>query len=411
MTNLKICIFTETYYPVVGGGETQARTLAEGLVSNVFDVVVLTRRSHAALEKTEQFGEINVHRLPPVGHQHFKKWGLLLTSIPALLKLRQRYDLIFVSGFRVVGVTAVMVSKLLGKPCVLKADSLGEMSGEFFAAGLAKVGLRPSSLVFRPFLWLRDIILKRADAFVAVSSEVAAELITYGVNTDIIYRIPNSVDTIQFCPVTADERYALRQKLGIPPKHRVVIFTGRLVSYKGLPLLVRVWKEIQLKHSNATLLLVGSGGLDIHACEAELRVYVSEQGLQERVHFTGDVRNVHEYLQASDIFVFPTESEAFGIALIEAMACAIPVISTHAGGVKDIVQHKQNGLVVKPGDFRQLYEALDTLITDHSLSASLGAAARQTVLDRFSTETVTQQYVQLFRHASNAYDKALVLNR
>jgi len=93
------------------------------------------------------------------------------------------------------------------------------------------------------------------------------------------------------------------------------------------------------------------------------------------------------------------------------MSCAIPAISTHAGGVKDIVQHKQNGLVVKPGDFRQLYEALDTLITDHSLSASLGAAARQTVLDRFSTETVTQQYVQLFRHASNAYDKALVLNQ
>jgi glycosyltransferase involved in cell wall biosynthesis len=411
MTNLKVCIFTETYYPVVGGGETQARALAEGLTENGFQVMVLTRRSHAALEKTEQFGGVTVHRLPPVGHQHFKKWGLLFASMPMLIRLHRQYDLIFVSGFRVVGMTAVIVSKLLGKTCVLKADSLGEMSGEFFSAGLAKVGLRPSSLVFRPFLWLRDSILKWADAFVAVSSEVAAELATYGVNTDIIYRIPNSVDTSQFCPVTADERYALRQKLGIPSKHRIVIFTGRLVSYKGLPLLVRVWKEIQRKHSSAMLLLVGSGGLDIHTCEAELKVYVSEQGLQERVHFTGNVRNVHEYLQASDIFVFPTESEAFGIALIEAMSCAIPVISTCAGGVKDIVQHKQNGLVVKPGDFRQLYEALDTLITGHSLSASLGTAARQTVLDRFSADTVTQQYVRLFRHASNPCDKALVLNQ
>ena len=145
-----------------------------------------------------------------------------------------------------------------------------------------------------------------------------------------------------------------------------------------------------------TLLLVGSGGLDIHNCEAELKAYISANSLQDSVHFAGDVRNVHEYLQASDIFVFPTENEAFGISLIEAMACGLPIISTAIGGIKDIIQHRHNGLVVQPGNFQQLHDALDTIITDTTLATCLGRAAWQTVLDRYSTETVTPKYVELF---------------
>lgn len=297
--------------------------------------------------------------------------------------------------------TAVVVSKLLGKTCVLKADSLGEMSGEFFSAGLARVGLRPASPVFRQFLWLRDSVLKRADAFVAISSAVAAELRTHGVNPTLIQMIPNSVDTHHFCPVTSQERDALRRRLGIPPRHKIVIYTGRLVSYKGLPLLLRVWRDIEDKYNHVRLLLVGSGGLDIHDCEAELKAYVSANGLQDSVCFVGSVDRVHEYLQASDIFVFPTENEAFGISLIEAMACGLPVISTPVGGVKDILQHGHNGLVVEVGESQQLSEALDALITDTALSARLAQAARQTAEERYSEEIVTPQYVQLFRGISD----------
>ena len=89
---------------------------------------------------------------------------------------------------------------------------------------------------------------------------------------------------------------------------------------------MRVWLEVQRQHPNVKLLVVGAGGLDIHNCEAELKAYVIANGLQDSVHFTGSVENVHEYLQVADIFVFPTENEAFGISLIEAMACGLPAI-------------------------------------------------------------------------------------
>jgi glycosyltransferase involved in cell wall biosynthesis len=392
-----ICILTETYHPLTGGGETQARALAEGLVADGLPVTVLTRRWDASLQKIEHFGKIIVYRVPPIGPAHLKKWGLLLTSIPALIRLRRHYDLIFVSGFRVLGLCAVIVGKLLGKRCILKADSLGEMSGEFFAAGLEKWSLRPSSSPVRLLLGLRDIILRRATAFVAISSAIKTELMSHGVNTEAICMIPNSVDTSTFHPVTLSQKRKVRERLGLSLTDAIATFTGRLVSYKGLPLLLRAWEKIRRKHLNAKLLLVGSGGLDIHNCETELKDYVQSRGLQESIYFVGCVENVCEYLQASDVFVFPTENEAFGISLIEAMACGLPVISTLVGGVKDIVEHEKNGLVVNPGRLEELYDGLDALLTDRALGARLGQAARKSVEERYSTQVVIAKYLELFR--------------
>jgi glycosyltransferase involved in cell wall biosynthesis len=405
----KICIITETYYPVVGGGETQAWTLAEGLVANGLAVTVLTRRSDASFRKIEQFGQVTVYRLPPTGHEHLRKWGLVFTSLPALIRLRHQYDLIFVSGFRVLGISAVLVSKLFRKACVLKADSQGEMSGAFFAGGLARLRMTPSSFPIRVFLAIRNKILRHADSFVAICNDIASELTTHGVNSKAIHLVPNMVDTRKFRPVDQHAKQLLRSRLAVSQENTIITYTGRLVSYKGLPLLMEVWRELQGKRKNISLLLLGSGGIDIHNCEAELKAYVRSHGLQESVHFAGDVRNVHEYLQASDIFIFPTESDAFPLALVEAMACGLPVISTPVGGIKDIITHLHDGVIVEAGNYQQIHNALDAVITDTALAARLGAAAWRTVQDRYSAENVTQKYVTLFTEVANPSGKSLSL--
>ncbi len=386
---------TETYYPVVGGGETQTQRLAEGLSARGFGVLVLTRRSDPALAKSEHFGAVEIGRLPPAGGGHLMKWGLLLTAFLRLLRLRREYDVILVSGYRVLGLPAVLASRLLRIPCVLKADSLGEWSGAFFRDGLARLRLRPTALPMRAFLAVRNRLLQQADAFVAISSPVYAELAAGGVNPEHVHRLPNSVDTSQFCPVDRADKVKLRARLCLPAAATIVTYAGRLVSYKGLPLLAHVWREIRHQHPNALLVLVGAGGLDLHNCEAELRALVSANDLQESVLFAGDVRNVHEYLQASDLFVLPTEREAFGIALIEAMACGLPVIATATGGLIDIVDDRQNGLLIPVTDFRALFDALHQLMSDPALAARLGQAARRTVCQRYSAEVVTQRYVDL----------------
>jgi glycosyltransferase involved in cell wall biosynthesis len=377
-------------------------------VADGFSVILLTRRSDASLKQIEQMGEVTVYRLPPVGSGQLKKWGLILTSLPMLIKLRRQYDLVFVSGFRIVGVTAVLVTKLLGKRCVLKADSQGEMSGDFFIDGLKKFGIQRTWLPFKLFLGLRNRILKQANAFTAISDDIAAEFTNARIKAEDVYMIPNSVDTSRFSPVSQDRKVALRRTLGLAQNDKIVVYTGRLVSYKGLPLLLEVWKSLRAHHSDVTLVLVGTGGLDIHNCEAELKAYVEAHRLQGSVHFTGSVQNVHEYLQAADIFAFPTENDAFPSSLVEAMTCRLPVITTPVGAIKTIVTHDKNGLMVQPGHFHQLYEALETLLHDAELAARLGQAGWHTVQENYSADMVTQKYASLFRQMKSPADAAFL---
>jgi glycosyltransferase involved in cell wall biosynthesis len=224
---------------------------------------------------------------------------------------------------------------------------------------------------------------------------VLQELEAHGVSGNAIFRIPNSVDTERFCPVSEKEKYEIRKSLGIREEAFVVTYTGRLVDYKGLPLLLRVWREVHAGYGESHLLLVGSGGLDMHNCENALRDFVSEHGLDDCVSFVGSVDNVQTYLQASDVFVLPTEREAFGISLIEAMACGIPVIASRVGGIPDILQDNVDGCLVAAGDFQQLRGSLDMLYGDVGMRKRLGNSARDSVVQRFSERAVLDRYLQL----------------
>jgi glycosyltransferase involved in cell wall biosynthesis len=390
-----ICILTETFYPVTGGGETQSLALAAGFSGLGHDVCVVTRRSDRVLAGTELYHGVRIYRVAPSGKGQLRKWALLATALGALIRQRRRYRFIIVSGFRILGIPAMIVAQLFGKAVILKADNMGEMSGEYFRDGLEKIGLQPDSLPVRIFLRLRNALFRRCNGFVAISSPVYRELEAHGVPVPAIARIPNSVDTERFRPVSAAEKRATRQALGIPLAAFVVVYTGRLVDYKGLPLLLRVWQAAHAAYGECRLLLVGGGGLDMHNCETALRDFVREHGLGETVIFTGSVDDVRSYLQASDVFVLPTEREAFGISLIEAMSCAVPAIATRIGGIPDILQDNAEGCLVDPADFRQLHGCLDRLFGDEGLRRRLGARARDSVLQRFSEPAVLERYLQL----------------
>jgi glycosyltransferase involved in cell wall biosynthesis len=393
---MKICIFTETFHPVIGGGESQARLLAEGLTARGFEVFVLTRRSDAALPQVDRLGPVEVHRVGPSGRGQLKKWGLVWTGLLALIRLRRRYDLVFVSGFRILGIPAVLTARLFGKRVVLKADCEGELSGDYFKPGLARFRIGPNDWPLRGFVALRNTLLRRADAFVAITASVAGEFADARLEPTAVHRIPNAVDTNRFCPTSAAGKRALRSRLGLPADAWIVVYTARLVSYKGVPSLVGLWPRVIAAHPGARLVLVGTGGLDIHACEDELRASVRAQGLDRHVVFTGSVDNVHEYLQTADVFAFPTENDALPSSVIEAMSTALPVIATPVGAIPELLRDGENGLLVPPRDGAALEQALERVMNDPELRARLGLSAWQTVQDRYSAERVTQSYADLF---------------
>ena len=346
----RVCLLVETYHPVIGGGETQARALAAGLGAFGIDMRVVTRRSDAAFAAHEIIDGVPVRRLGPAGPGHLKKWAMLPGLFIELLRTARLDDVLLVCGYRVLGIAALPAGKLLGKRVVLKADNNGEMSGDYFKAGARKLGLAGAPRLIAGFIALRNRLLRRADAFVSLSSDMQAELLAHGVPEARIATIPNSVDAARFARRSAPDKLAVRTALGLPEDGLVVLFTGRLLESKGVLDLVRVWAALAPDHPTARLVIVGSGQGLMHDCEAELHTLIATRGLGQSVVTTGFVRNVEDYIAAADIFAFPTTDEAFGISLIEAMAAGLAVVATRVGGIKDIVEPETNGLLIEPGD-------------------------------------------------------------
>lgn len=396
---LRVCMLAETFHPVIGGCESQARLLAEQLSERGHQVMIVTRRTSSGLPASDRMGAVRILRVGPGGPGGFKRWPMVVTALTTLFRRRREFDVVLVLGFRSLGLSAGILRRL-GKTCVLKAESNGEMSGDFFAPRLGRLRLSMSSLPVRALIDRRNRVFARANAFVAISAAVETELQSAGIPEAKIARIPNAVDSLIFRPADPEEKRGLRARLGFGAGDVLVTFTGRLVSYKGLPLLLRVWERVVADVPSARLVLIGAGGQDIHNCEDELRAFVRDRDLDDRVVFTGGVSNVHEYLQASDVFIFPTENEAFGISLIEAMACGLPVVAASTGGVPDIVEHGVDGILVPPSDEMATEAALRGLLSDPDKAAELGVAARRTVKRRYSVASVVDSYETLLRGCS-----------
>jgi hypothetical protein len=164
-----VCLLTETYHPITGGGETQARVLAAGFAASGSETNVLTRRTDSTLPRSEHMDDATLWRLAPAGPGHLKKWGLILSAFIRLLRLRSRYEVMLVCGYRVLGIPSVIASRI------------GEFSGEFFNPGLRRFRLRHDRFPVNIALAIRNRILRRADAFIAISSVIADELRACGV--------------------------------------------------------------------------------------------------------------------------------------------------------------------------------------------------------------------------------------
>ncbi|MDD4734474.1 MAG: glycosyltransferase family 4 protein [Kiritimatiellae bacterium] len=396
-TQSRCCILLESYYPVVGGMEAQGRTLALALKCRDAAPFVITRRTSPDLRRGDEVDGIPVYRCGPTGRSSRNRWFFMLTCIPMLIRQRRRYDVLLVSGFRVLGISALLIGKLLGKKTILKAECMGEMNGAFFFGGLDRTGLGRHSVGMRLFVAVRNRWLKTADAFVSMYSEMTEEFLSCGVPEARIRCIPNAVNPDRFAPVEGAVRHRLCEELGLSPERRYVVYTGRLVSYKGVMRLLRVWNGLRRNYSEVTLLLIGEGGVDVFNCEAEARCYVTDQQMESQVVFTGAVRCVDAWLKVCDLFILPTENDAFPICILEAMSASLGIITTPTGALKDVIRDGVTGRIIPAGQDEALRDAMVSLLGDEPVRRRLGEAARAAVLEKYTPEAVAAQYLSVFR--------------
>lgn len=201
----------------------------------------------------------------------------------------------------------------------------------------------------------------------------------------------NGVDVDVFRPAVRD--VARRTALGIGNEEVLFTFAGRLVGWKGMAVAVRALAEPALRDLPVKLLVIGEGN-----DKAALVALVGRLGLADRVIFQGAVphRDLPSWYALSDAGVFPSiADEAFGITIAEAMACGLPVIGSHIGGIPEVIGNEGSaGLLVPAADQVALAFAMARLAGDGELRHRLGSAARQRIVEQFTWRQSAERMLQ-----------------
>jgi glycosyltransferase involved in cell wall biosynthesis len=227
------------------------------------------------------------------------------------------------------------------------------------------------------------VAYRTAHAVVANSTAAAARLEQEGVPRGRIVVIPNGIDLARFMPAPA------------PAGGKTIATVANLRPGKGHDVLIQAMAAVVAREPHARLRLIGDGPR-----RGPLEALAASLGIRDHVEFLGHRDDVPMLLAESSAYAFPSLSEAFPNGLIEGMAAGLPTVATAVGGMVELVEHGNNGLLVPPGDAPALASAILELLQHPDRAAAFGRAARATIESRYSFERMVGAFEQLFTSRS-----------
>ncbi len=272
---------------------------------------------------------------------------------------------------------------------------------DYFIAAAASRGLPLCNVATRHRLkplkmaWLKRPFFRNFGAIVAVSKAVAVG-VNYAalVPSDRVVTVPNGV--VQ--PVSPGSGPTLRERCGVAGEAPVVGLVGRLVPDKGAACLVTAVGKLAASWPELQVMLVG-GGDPGGAYRRQLQGLADGAGWGARLHFLGFVPEAARYIREFDVQVVPSVAEPFGLATIEAMASAVPVIATTAGGSPEIIQDGVEGFLVPAGDTQALADRLSCLLASPEQGRQLGARGRERYLREFTAGQMVDRTEAVYERA------------
>jgi glycosyltransferase involved in cell wall biosynthesis len=390
-----VIMLIEYYFPnFVGGGEVQAMRRAEGLVKAGLSVTIISFDSTGG-KKEEVINGVRVIRYDVITHTA----KMLSLSLPVLQALRKNekqtglyhlYNVHPLAGgglYRVTRGRNPVIATLdnFGGYCPTstaiykKCDLLCRYSclNDFSRSTRDKVLSMPYAGIY-PLL---TSLTKKVDRYIAVTEYMRQEYIKRGYNEDRIIVIPNSIDIDKIgSGVRSSHEY------------RNILYVGRMISPKGVDILIRAFHRASRHYHDLRLILVGTG--------VKLNEYISlikNLGIESKVTVTGFVPDpeLWYYYSIADLFVYPSIAgfEAFGITLLEAMRYHIPCLVPDTGGGKEVI--KDAGVTFRDRDEEDLMKKMMLILDDNQKSLALSARCKD-VLSEYSDEKVLKRLVKVY---------------
>ena len=328
----------------------------------------------------------NLHFLPLL-----RKRLRLLTNFILVFKLalKERYDIVHAHFVYPAGAWA-LAAKILNIPIVITSHGWDIQLNRDIG-----YGARQSKII----AFLTRIILRLIDAHVVVSKSMIRSAIESGSSTSKVRVIYNGINLNKF-PKSENDVCQHRRFLKEPGFR--ILYLSRLHPKKRPEDLVKAFPRVLKKVPNAMLIIAGKGGE-----EAKLKKIASKLGVENKIVFTGFVPEHEKWylLRECDVFVLPSIVEAFGIAVIEAMACGKPVIATNVGPFPEIIRHEATGILVPTCSPKHLAEAIIHLALNPEKRKRMGAMARKVVEEKFNMKRIASQYLELYQELINKKNK------
>ena len=233
--------------------------------------------------------------------------------------------------------------------------------------------------------------LNRAAAIHAITQEEVEHIRAFGVDSPI-FTIPNGIDSEEFSELPPREE--LEKLYPELQGKKVVLFLGRIHPIKGLDLLARAFGQVARGCKDVHLLIVGP---DEGGYRGEVERLLASEGVIEEVTFTGMLTGKEKLaaLSRADIFVLPSYSEGFSMAILEALACGLPVITTRQCHFPEVAEARA-GIVIDP-DAAQLAGAMVEFMDDSKLREEMGSNGRRLVMERFTWDKIADQMIGLYQ--------------
>ncbi|WP_175493868.1 glycosyltransferase family 4 protein [Microvirga guangxiensis] len=351
-----------------GGAEKTTSDIAAALTETGIDTTVVYlqgRASNAALEVCDRHNvstlHVQVSRL-----WKLREWMALIRSIRKL-----KPDAIH-AHLHYATITSIVVGALLRIRTVVTLHTLDEPNQ------WSKAGLRLRLMFF--------LIKYLPCELVCLTNQAKAMALKYApTKIKSVHVIPNGLNLSEW---SSDRRVA---KGDASDKPMIMLSVAVLRRMKGIHHLIRAHGVLSRRYPNLHLWIVGDGP------ERENLEYEAElAGNSDKVFFAGHRSDVRELMQSADLFVLPTLIDALPTVIIEAMAAGLPVIASRTGGIPEMVDDGETGLLVEPANENDLISACERIIQSPKFAESLGRAARDSVERNFDLNTQVERLLVLY---------------
>lgn len=300
------------------------------------------------------------------------KEGVVFIPIPIKTKSEVSYK-VPLSFFKLLG---VLKEKNIE---IIHANTRVTQVLSYFINSLSRIKYVTTCHGFFKTRFSRKLFPCWGERTIAISEAVKDHLVRdFRVKEEKIRVIRHGIDMDKYRMPNCEERAEIKRKLGMADGP-VVGIIARLSEEKGHIYLIEAVKKIIERTPGIQLLIVGEGRM-----KERLSNLVEALRIEKHVFFLPATLNTKEILSAMDVFVLPSSKEGLGFSLMEAMAMSLPVIGTDIGGIRDLIQNKNNGLLVKPRDPGALSLAIIEILSDPKKAKSFGENAANFIKQNFS---------------------------